>query len=108
MNKTLAISVILSIVGLTQVYSQYIPFIGKDKYWIYINHDNGEPAPRVMSAFIRWLGKDTVINSKNYVTLLSSNLPGRQERQVRVGIMKNLFYLILIYKLVILCLNVIL
>lgn len=77
MNKTLAISVILSIVGLTQVYSQYIPFIGKDKYWIYINHDNGEPAPRVMSAFIRWLGKDTVINSKNYVTLLSSNLPGR-------------------------------
>ena len=48
MNKTLAISVILSIVGLTQVYSQYIPFIGKDKYWIYINHDNGEPAPRVI------------------------------------------------------------
>ena len=69
MNKTLAIAVILSFVGLTQVYSQYIPFIGKDKYWIYKDHDNGEPAPRYMSAFIHWLGKDTVIDSKHYVTL---------------------------------------
>lgn len=76
MNNILAISVILSLVGLTQIYSQYIPFIGKDKYWIYINHDNGEPAPRDMSAFIHWLGKDTIIDSKHYVTLLSSNLPG--------------------------------
>lgn len=76
MNKTLAISVILSLLGLAQIYSQYIPFIGKDKYWIYREHDNGEPAPKNIDAFINWLGKDTIINNKLYVSVLSSNLPG--------------------------------
>lgn len=76
MNKTLIISYILTLVGLTQLYCQYIPFIGKDKYWIYREHDNGEPAPKNISAFINWLGKDTIINNKQYVSVLSSNLPG--------------------------------
>ncbi len=76
MNKTLIISFTLSLVGLTQLNCQYIPFIGKDKYWIYREHDNGEPAPKNISAFINWLGKDTIINNKQYVSVLSSNLPG--------------------------------
>ena len=76
MHKIQFILIILLLVGLSQTYSQYIPFIGKDKFWIYREHDNGEPAPKNISAFINWLGKDTIINNKLYVSVLSSNLPG--------------------------------
>lgn len=54
----------------------YIPFIGQNKYWIYGQQDNWEPAPNTIGGFIFSFGTDTIINGIKYSKLIQYGLDG--------------------------------
>jgi len=63
----------LSFISLGQ--NKYLPFIGKNKYWIYSQQDESEP-PNTIGGFLFSFGSDTIVNGISYSKLIKYGLDG--------------------------------
>jgi hypothetical protein len=75
MKQKLFTLLLISSIAVKPSYGQYIPIVEEGKYWIYLNHFDGQP-PMPVSGHAITLQGDTLVNSLSYKKVYWYKLSG--------------------------------